>query len=95
LDRPSQKLDDHRYDPFEVRRKVGQAAYELRLLMAWKAVHPVFHDSYLTPYRESVYMSQQPPPHLPSILVDREPEFEVEQVLDERARRGRLKYLVC
>jgi hypothetical protein len=46
------------------------------------------------PYHESVFASQQPPPHPPPILVDGEPEFEVEQVLDERMRRGRLEYLV-
>jgi hypothetical protein len=80
------KLDDHRNGLFEVTTKVGQAAYRLKLPMTWKAVHPVFHESYLTPYHKSVYASQQPPPHPPSILVEGEPEFEVEQVLDERMR---------
>jgi hypothetical protein len=69
-------------------KKVGQAAYVLKLLATWKAIHPVFHDSYLTPYCKLVYASQQPPPHPLPILVDGEPEFEVEQVLDKRMRWG-------
>jgi hypothetical protein len=85
-DQLSQKLDDCQYGPFEVKRKVCQAAYELKLPAMWKAIHPVFHDSYLTPHHELVFSSQQPPPHPLPILVNGEPKFEVEQILDERCR---------
>jgi hypothetical protein len=75
-------------------KKVGQVAYELKLPTMWKAIHLVFHDSYLMPYCKLVFPSQQPPPHPPPILVDGEPKFKVEQILDERHQRGRLEYLV-
>jgi hypothetical protein len=88
------KRTDRRYGPFEVTKKVSQAAYKLKLPTTWKAVYPIFHDSYLMPYRKLVYTSQQPPPHPPPILVDGEPEFKVESVLDERMWRRRLEYLV-
>jgi hypothetical protein len=42
-----------------------------------------------------VFLSQQPPPHPPPILVNGEPKFEVEQILDERCRCRMLQYLVC
>jgi hypothetical protein len=93
MDWPLQKLDDCQYSPFEVTKKISQAAYEFKLPTIWK-IHPIFHDSYLTPYRKSVFVSQQPPPHPPPILVNGEPKFEVEQVLDKRMRRGWLEYLV-
>jgi hypothetical protein len=91
---PSQKLDDRQYGPFKVTKKIGQAAYELKLPATWKVVHPVFHDSYLTPYHQSVFVSQQPPPHPLPILVDGEPKFEVERILDGRMWWGRREYLV-
>ena len=93
-DRPTKKLDDKRFGPFKVKRKVGHAAYELELPPNWPAIHPVFNESYLTPYRASRFASQQKPPPPPPIEVEGIPEYVVEQILDSRRRRGRLQYLV-
>ena len=48
--RPSRKLDDKRYGPFEVLKKIGKSAYKLRLPDTWPAIHPVFNEVYLSPY---------------------------------------------
>ena len=47
---PSRKLDDRCFRPFEVIERIGQSAYKLKLLESWKGLHPVFNESYLTPY---------------------------------------------
>jgi hypothetical protein len=56
-------------------------------------MYPVFHVSLLEPYKESnISCRTQPPP--PCIEIDNHEEYKVEEVLDSRQRRGRLKYLV-
>ena len=55
-----------------------------------KRTHSVFHMMYLRPTSYDSFPSQliddmQPP----SILVDDEPEWEVEEILQERMKRGR------
>jgi hypothetical protein len=53
----------------------------------------VFHVFLLEPYKESNISGRtQPPP--PCMEIDNHEEYEVEEVLDSRQRRGRLKYLV-
>src|SRR5213075_445517 len=56
-------------------------------------IHPVFHVSLLDRYVESdIPTRTQPPP--PSIVIDNEVEYEVEQILDSKFIRKRLFYLV-
>jgi len=56
-------------------------------------IHPVFHVSLLDHYIESDIPSRtQPPP--PSVIVDNEAEYEVEEILDSKFIRKRLFYLV-
>ena len=57
-------------------------------------IHPVFHVSFLEPYKDSTIPGrlQAPPP--PPIEVDSAEEFEVSQILDSRINRGKLEYLV-
>jgi hypothetical protein len=94
-DRPTKKLDDKRFGPFKIKRKVGRAAYELHLPAGWPAVHPVFNESLLTPYRAPSFKSQQKPPPPPPILDEQEQvEYEAEVIRDSRRRRGNLQYLV-
>jgi hypothetical protein len=62
-DRPTKKFDDKRFGPFRVKQKVGAAAYELELPPTWPAIHPVFNESLLTPYRPpSFHHSKNPIP---------------------------------
>ena len=68
--------------------------YRLELPTQW-SIHPVFHIDLLTPYRKTPTHGpnyQRSPPD----LVDREEEYEVEEILDSRrfGRRRKLQYLV-
>jgi len=88
--RPTKKLDHRRFGPFKVERKIGERAYRLKLPTTWK-IHPVFHVSKLLPYHRDDAMLPTPPP--PDI-VDGEQQQEIEDILDQRVRRGKPQYLV-
>jgi len=92
--RPSRKLDDKRFGPFEVLEKIGRSAYKLKLPESWKGLHPVFNESYLSPYRPSRFSQQMKPPPPPPIDIEGEPQYEVEEVRDSQRHRGHLQYLV-
>jgi hypothetical protein len=62
----------------------------LKLPVRWK-VHPVFHVSKLLAYRHDDHHHPQPPP---PDLIEGELEQEVEDILNERVRRGKKQYLV-
>ena len=72
--------------PFEVIERVGTLAYRLNLPPNMKC-HPVFHVSNLRAYR---YDGRSQPPPAP-IMIDGEPEYEVERILDHRQRQGSTK----
>ena len=91
---PTAKLAPRRHGPFKVIQVMSDVNYRLQLPTQW-SIHPVFHTDLLTPYRETPTHGrnyQHPPPE----LVDREEEYEVEKILDQRhfGRRRRLQYLV-
>jgi Reverse transcriptase (RNA-dependent DNA polymerase)/RNase H-like domain found in reverse transcriptase/Integrase zinc binding domain/Chromo (CHRromatin Organisation MOdifier) domain/gag-polyprotein putative aspartyl protease len=91
-ERPHKKLDWKRLGPYLVLERIGTQAYRLQLPPSLK-VHPVFHVSLLDRYNESEIPGRvQPPP--PPVIVDNQPEYEVEDVLDSRILRNRLYYLV-
>jgi hypothetical protein len=92
INRPSRKLAEKRSGPFPIIEKIGTHAYKLALPSQWKNVHPVFHVSKLEEYREDPKHPNfiQPPPD----IIEGEPEWEVEAVLDSKFAYGRLKYLV-
>ena len=92
--RPSKKLDDKRLGPFEVVKKVGPAAYKLKLPSTWPAIRPQFNEQYLSPYKPAQYRNQQNPPPPPPIEVEEGIEYSVESIKDSRRRRGKLQYLV-
>ena len=93
-DRPSKKLDDKRFGPFEIIQKKGESSYELKLPEHWPAIHPIFNESYLSPFKKSRYRNQQKPPAPPPIEVEGEQEYNVEEIRDSRKRRGKVQYLV-
>jgi hypothetical protein len=83
--------------PFTVLKKVGHVAYELDLDQALPRVHSVFHISLL---RTFIPGGDQIPPPIPTVI-DGEPEYEVERILDHRdrqcgpnSRRTKREYLV-
>jgi len=93
-DRPSKKLDDKRYGPFKVIKKIGKAAYKLELPKTWKSIWPVINKIFLTPYIAPIYPSQKQPAQPPPEIVDEYEEYEVEGIMDSRLSQGRLQYLV-
>ncbi|GJP30443.1 hypothetical protein CLOM_g1710 [Closterium sp. NIES-68] len=59
-------------------------------------IHNAFHVQLLKPYRDpnTIFVGRQPPPP-PPVLVQNEPEYEVESVLAHRRRRnGTVKLLI-
>jgi hypothetical protein len=91
----TKKLLPRYLGPFEILKKNGRLAYELDLSAAMPKVHPVFHVSLLRPFTPG---GTTPPP-VP-VLIEGEPEWKVERVLNHRdrkipnAKRSRREYLV-
>jgi hypothetical protein len=89
---PSKKLADKRLGPFKVLSKVSSLNYKLELPTSIP-IHPVFHVSLLEPYIETTIPNRtQPPP--PPIVIEGEPEYEVDKILDARLWRRQKQYLV-
>ncbi|GJP71623.1 hypothetical protein CLOP_g2439, partial [Closterium sp. NIES-67] len=74
--------------PFLVEAQVTPVTFRLRLPATWK-IHNAFHVQLLKPYRDpnTIFVGRQPPPPTP-VLVQNEPEYEVESVLAHRRRRN-------
>jgi hypothetical protein len=95
MDRPSKKLDDKRFGPFKVIKKVSPATYKLKLPNLWKGKSPVFNKTYLTKFHEPIYQQQKKPPPLPPVKIEEgEKEWQVEKIVDSRVFCGWLQYLV-
>ncbi|PFH44714.1 hypothetical protein AMATHDRAFT_11088 [Amanita thiersii Skay4041] len=56
-------------------------------LLCWK-IHDVFNESLLKPYTVPTSPRQTQNPHPPPELINGNEEYEVEEVLDSRVRRG-------
>jgi hypothetical protein len=93
--RPSKKLDDKRFGPFKVLKKIGESAYELQLPTSWKGKRPIFNEMYLTLHHQPKYRRQKrPPPPPPVELENGEQAWNVQEILDSKKYRGKVKYLV-
>jgi hypothetical protein len=94
---PTQKLALKRYGPFKVVDVINPVSFQLELPLQWKQkkVHPVFHATLLSLYKEMEEHGINFP-ELPPDLVEGEEEYEVEQVLNSRrhGRRKKLQYLL-
>jgi hypothetical protein len=96
--RPSRKLSEKNLGPFEIIARMGTHSITLCLPESMRAIHPVFHVSQIEPAIPNVIPNcNQPPP--PLIVIDRQPEFEIGEILDskiDRRRRGcNLLYTMC
>jgi Chromo (CHRromatin Organisation MOdifier) domain len=88
------KLAPRQHGPFKVIQIVSPVAVRLELPSQWN-IHPVFHNSLLTPYTETPSHGPnftRPPPD----LIDGKEEYEVEQIRSHRTwgRSKSLQYLI-
>ena len=86
------KFAAKREGPFKITKVLSSLSYQLEIPKSWK-IHPVFHASLLTPYKENDIHGPnfpQPPPD----LINGEEEYEVERILKHRGCPKRHQYLI-
>jgi Integrase zinc binding domain/Chromo (CHRromatin Organisation MOdifier) domain/Integrase core domain len=89
--RPSRKLAEKWVGPYEILKTHGPNAVKLRLPRSWR-LNPVVNVSRVKPWSAPIEGQVSAPP--PPIEIEGEEEWEVEQVLDARVKRGKLDFLV-
>lgn len=91
--RPSKKLSNKFEGPLRVLEPVGKQAYRLQLPNYYSRLHNMFYMLYLEPYNRREGNKDPDYMPMPELLDDGE-DYEVEEVLDRRRRKGELQYLV-
>jgi len=94
MTRPSPELSHHRLKPFEIEHQVGPLAYQLKLPHGLRQLHLVFNVVKLSAAPDNPILGRKLLAPLPPIVVDGEPEWEVEEVLDSRWHRRRFQFLI-
>jgi len=74
----SKKLDQKRYGSFTIKEEIGQGAYRLELL-GW-VIHNVFNKDLLTHCKKVEFASQHKDPVLSPDIINKEEEYEVEDI---------------
>jgi hypothetical protein len=95
--RPNGSLDYKRIGPYKILEQVNELSFKLELPRALSQIHDVFHVDLLEPFVANRIQGRIVPPPPPESVIDESgvhDEFEVEEVLDSRLRRGKLEYLV-
>jgi len=88
--RACKKQDNKKIGPFKILAKIGESAYKLDLLPSMR-IHNTCHISLLELYHDNRFSSQRaPPPH--QIIIEGEPEYKREQMIDSRLHYGKLPY---
>src|SRR5581483_4313191 len=87
--RPTPKLSPRFIRPYKIIKKLSLLVYKLELPHTLR-IHPVFHVSLLKKYEEPLVTIIPPP----TIVIDNEEEYEVEEILDRKEVRGHAHYLV-
>jgi len=90
----SLKLSHCRLGPFEIEHQVGPSAYCLKLPHRMRQLHPVFNVVKLSATPEDPILGRKPQALLPPIIVNGEPEWEVEEILDSRWHQRRFQFLI-
>ena len=79
---PKDKLTPKLHGPFVIKKKLGPVTFKLKLPPMWK-VHPIFHASLITPYKETIAHGPNFKQPL-SDLIEGKEEYKVEEILDKR-----------
>jgi Integrase core domain/Chromo (CHRromatin Organisation MOdifier) domain len=94
--RPSKKLAEKFLGPFEIITQAGTHSFTLRLPPSMWSIHPVFHVSMLEPSTPNPFSGREPTPD-PPVFINREPGYEISEILDSRIdkrHKCKLLYLV-
>jgi len=94
MTRPSPKLSHRRLGPFEIECQVGPSAYHLKLPHGMRQLHPVFNVVKLSAALADPILGRKPQALPPPIIVDREEEWEVEEILNSHWHQRRFQFLV-
>ena len=88
--RPSKKLDWKKIGPFKITAKVDSNAYKLDRPPSMR-IHNTFHILLIKLYEDNKFPSQiQEPP--PSIQIEGEEEYELDEIIDSRLHYNKLQY---
>ena len=90
--RPTRKFMEKWIGPYKVKKIVSTNAIELEFPKTMAHVHPVVNVSRVKPWKAPMEGQIKPPP--PPVMIEGEKEYEVEEIIDSRKRRGKLEYLV-
>ncbi|ESK82815.1 hypothetical protein Moror_12271 [Moniliophthora roreri MCA 2997] len=89
---PSKKLAPKREGPFRIEAVLGPVMYKLALPEQWK-VHPIFHASLLSPYKQNKVHGKNFLKPLPDLIEGQE-EHEVEAIIGHSPKRKPQRFLV-
>jgi hypothetical protein len=79
--------------PFKVLGKIRNTSYKLQLPRQWR-IHPVFHESRLTPFiPPSCPQQKKAPPPTPE-LIGGELQYEIEAIIAHRNKGRGKQYLI-
>jgi hypothetical protein len=90
---PSAKLSPRYFGPYEITQKISTAAFRVKLPDDCRA-HPVLNVSALQLYRPNTIPDRVQPPPPPSTDIKGHQRFDVQEVIGERTRKGKLSYRV-
>ena len=95
--RPSKKLVEKYLGPFEIIAQAGTHLFTLRLPSSMRSIHLVFHVSMLEPSTLNPFSNREPIPE-PPVILDRELEYEILEILDskiDKCHKCRLHVTLC
>ena len=80
---PSKKLSEKYLGPYKIIAQPSPQSFTLCLLDTMRAVHLVFHVSMLKPAIPNSFQQRSEPPPA-SIIINREPEYEISKIVDSK-----------
>jgi len=80
---PSKKLSEKYLGPYKIIAQPSPQSFTLCLLDTIRAVHLVFHVSMLKPAIPNSFQQRSEPPPA-SIIINREPEYEISKIVDSK-----------